>query len=150
MTFCLARLRFSRQRPSAIKAAPATADATPAAMGTTLEDACVVPSGAVVVEAGEGAGVAGVEAGKGDLVEAGGVAGGADVEVDGGAGVIAGEDDGAAADGGAVVEEGVSKALVLSITATKSPPPWFVAANDPYVIPTKRTFPSESADSSCR
>ena len=52
-----------------------------------------------------------VEAGKGAGVKAVGVTGEADVAVDGGAGVGVGDKNG-------VVEEGVSKALVLSMTAT--------------------------------
>ena len=113
-----------------------------------MDDPRVVPGGEVGVEAGEGAGVVDPKAGDGAGVAVGAPAGEADVEADGRVGVRAGDEDGGAADGGAVVEEGVSKALVLSITTTESPPPRFVAAYDPYVCPTKITLPSESADSS--
>ena len=69
-------------------------------MDATSDVSCAVAGGVMDVEAGKGAGVKAV-----------GVTGEADVAVDGGAGVGVGDKNG-------VVEEGVSKALVLSMTAT--------------------------------
>lgn len=115
--------RLSRQNPKTIKAAPATAEATPAAIGTIFDAPCVVPDDEVRKEAGAGAGVgadgaAGV-AGRA-VAKGAGVGSGEDIRpaAGEGAGVGVGDDSGVAGDVGAVVEEGESKALVLSITAT--------------------------------
>lgn len=145
----LSCFRFSRKSPKAIRAAPATAEATPEAMGTTFEDPCVVPDDIAGMAAGVGAGVgangvAGVTVDEGVGVDATGEIGPAE----GGEEVVGvGDEDGGAADGEAtVVGEGVPNAPVSSITATKSDSPRLVDTNDPYVLPAKMILPSEIDD----
>ena len=95
-------------------------------------------------EVGVGAGVvAGVAGDEGVGVGAGGEAGAA---VDGRAVVGPGVEDGTGADEGGVVGAGVADSPVSSITATKSPPPKFVAAYDPDVSPAMMIFPSAITD----
>ena len=89
-----------------------------------------------------GGGVAGDEGvGVGAGGEAGAAVGGRAV-----VGTAVGVEDGTGADEGGVVGAGVADSPVSSITATKSPPPKFVAAYDPDVSPAMMIFPSALTD----